>query len=205
MKKGPRLIERPLGPIKRAIDHKRVYSVREAAKIFGIHHFTFLKFIHQGSIAAIRANGLRWGHGGVSTIKRKKGSILIMGESLLSFLNNIQCAPRSKQREISLTGRTPRSKKMPPRLFQRNLSSVLIQFDPMKVYTAGEVGQIVNVSDSTVLKWIHQGHFPTAWKEGKNKMMGDSIISFLKQGRLRYLLNKRAKRKLLKKRRSYAR
>ena len=52
----------------------------------------------------------------------------------------------------------------------------------------------LDVYKRQVLRWVHQGRFDNSWKDGANQMTGDSVLAFLKKGRLEYLLKKRCKR-----------
>lgn len=79
----------------------------------------------------------------------------------------------------------------PPRLFKRRLKPILMAIRPEKIYTIADLAPIFDVSEASVLRWVHQGRFDNSWKNGANQMTGESVLSFLKKGRLEYLLKKR--------------
>ena len=79
-------------------------------------------------------------------------------------------------------------------MFKRRLKPIRAAIQPEKTYTAAALAPIFDVSEASVLRWVHQGRFDNSWKDGANQMTGDSVLAFLKKGRLEYLLKKRCKR-----------
>jgi len=82
----------------------------------------------------------------------------------------------------------------PPRLFKRRLKPIRAAIQPEKIYTVADLAPIFEVSEASVLRWVHQGRFDNSWKDGANQMTGESILAFLKKGRLEYLMKKRQRR-----------
>lgn len=78
----------------------------------------------------------------------------------------------------------------PHRLFQRHLDPIYTVIDPHHFYSVSEAAPILGVSASTILRWVHQGRIKSVWKEGGNKLNGESLQFFLREGQRDYLLKK---------------